>query len=317
MSTGPQPRRFPLRPVALAAVAVAAIVVLVVVLTGDDGPKVEDEIEVGAAPSAVAVGLGGVWVLNNDGGTLVKVDPDSKKIDGRPVQVGEAPQFIALGAGSVWTTAGLGSRVVRVDPRTVRIQKTIVDGLEPTGIAVGEGAVWVADAVGDTVTRIDPRTNRKVGRPIKVGPGPQGVITGGGAVWVANFRGNTVSRIDPGTNRVVETIRVGNGPADLAFGEGGPLGDERLRPHGGEGRPGAEPGGRASGAARRDAGGHRHRRGLGVGGEHRGWDPPAHRPRQACRSTATHWRSATSPSGSRSPTGRSGSRSPKTTSSSA
>ncbi len=36
MSTGPQPRRFPLRLVALAAIAVAAIVVLIVVLTGDD-----------------------------------------------------------------------------------------------------------------------------------------------------------------------------------------------------------------------------------------------------------------------------------------
>ena len=169
-----------------------------------------------------------MWVLNNGGGTLIKVDPDSKKIDGRPVQVGEAPQFIALGEGSVWTTGGLGSRVVRVDPRTVRIQKTIVDGLEPTGIAVGEGAVWVADAVGDTVTRIDPRTNRKVGRPIKVGLGPAGRRHGRGAVWVANFGSDTVSRIDPGINRVVETIRVGNGPADLAFGEGGALGHERL-----------------------------------------------------------------------------------------
>ncbi len=258
-----------------------------------------------------------MWVLNADGGTLVKVDPDAKKIDGRPVQVGEAPQFIALGEGSVWTTAGLGSRVVRVDPRTVRIQKTIVDGLEPTGIAVGEGAVWVADAVGDAVTRIDPSTNRKVGRPIKVGPGPQGVITGGGAVWVANFRSNTVSRIDPGTNRVVETIRVGNGPAYLALRGGRALGPERLRPHRGEDRPGAEPGGRASGAAGRHAGG------LATG-EGSVWvantgdatlqriDPDKHvarrRPAEA---------SATIPSASRSTTGRSGSRSPKTTRSSA
>ena len=157
MSTS-QPKRFPLRPVALAVIAVAAIVVLVVVLTGgDDELKIADEIEVGAAPSAVAIGLGGVWVLNADGGTMVKVDPDTKKIVGRPVSIGEAPQFIALGEGSVWTTAGLGSRVVRVDPRTLRIQKTIVAGFWPTGIAVGEGAVWVADARGDNVTRIDPK----------------------------------------------------------------------------------------------------------------------------------------------------------------
>src|SRR5687768_16413346 len=126
MSTGPQPRRFPLRTVALAAIAIAAIVVLIVVLFGGGGPKVEDEIEVGASPAAVAVGFDGVWVLNNDGGTLVKVDPGSKKIDGRPVPVGESPQFIALGAGSVWTTAGLGSRVGRLDPRTMKVQKAII-----------------------------------------------------------------------------------------------------------------------------------------------------------------------------------------------
>ena len=109
--------------------------------------------------------------------------------------------------------------------RTLRIQKTIVDGLEPTGIAVGEGAVWVADAVGDTVTRIDP-AHEPQGRQADQGRARarRRVITGGGAVWVANFRSNTVSRIDPGTNRVVETIRVGNGPADVALRGGRPLG---------------------------------------------------------------------------------------------
>src|SRR5688572_17747444 len=137
MSTRPQSRRFPLRLVALAAVAVAAIVVAIVVLAGDDEGKLTDEIEVGAAPSGIAVGEGGVWVLNSDSGTLVKIDPGSKKVDGRPLEVGEEPIFLALGEGSVWTTGGLASRVTRVDPRTLRPQKTIAAGDYPTGIAVG------------------------------------------------------------------------------------------------------------------------------------------------------------------------------------
>ena len=55
---------------------------------------------------------------------------------------------------------------------------------------------------------------------IPVGDGPVDVAFGEGAVWVANSLGRTVSRIDPETNEVVETIGVGNAPQRLAAGAG-------------------------------------------------------------------------------------------------
>jgi YVTN family beta-propeller protein len=38
-------------------------------------------------------------------------------------------------------------------------------------------------------------------------------------VWVANTASGTVSRIDPVTNEVVATIKVGNAPSGITFGD--------------------------------------------------------------------------------------------------
>ena len=205
----------------LVLVVIAVAVIAFLLLRGDSGLKVTDTIQVGASPAAVTIGGGSVWVANNAGGTLVRVDPDSKKVASRPVLVGESPEYAAFGEGSVWVTSGLGSRVVRVNASTGRLEKTLIPGIEPSGIAVGAGAAWVADTVEGTVRRFDARTNKQVGRPIKVGAGPEGVAFGAGAVWVANFGEHTVSRIDPNSNKVVARISVGHGPADVAVGEGG------------------------------------------------------------------------------------------------
>ena len=43
---------------------------------------------------------------------------------------------------------------------------------------------------------------------------------GAGAVWVANGLDGTLSRIEPSAGRVVQTIRVGGRPVDLASGDG-------------------------------------------------------------------------------------------------
>ena len=55
---------------------------------------------------------------------------------------------------------------------------------------------------------------------IPVGDGPVDVAFGEGAVWVANSARPQRIRIDPETNEVVATIGVGNEPQRLAAGEG-------------------------------------------------------------------------------------------------
>jgi YVTN family beta-propeller protein len=55
---------------------------------------------------------------------------------------------------------------------------------------------------------------------IPVGDGPVDVAFGEGALWVVNQLDGTVSRIDPESNEVVETISVGSEPQRVAAGEG-------------------------------------------------------------------------------------------------
>ena len=71
----------------LALVAAAIVIAFLVLGGGDDGLKKTDTIQVGAGPAALVVAEGSVWVANADGGTLSRVNADSKKVAG-PARVG-------------------------------------------------------------------------------------------------------------------------------------------------------------------------------------------------------------------------------------
>jgi YVTN family beta-propeller protein len=80
----------------------------------------------------------------------------------------------------------------------------------------------VANFDDDTVSRIDvPGGGQGVTvDQIPVGDGPLDVAVGEGGVWVANSLDRTVMRLDPETGDVVATIEVGNEPQRVAAGEG-------------------------------------------------------------------------------------------------
>jgi hypothetical protein len=92
-------------------------------------------------------------------------------------------------------------------------------------LAAGDGAVWVSGF--RAVTRLDAAAGRVVATisTPAVGDGGQ-IAVGDGSIWATaglspGGRG-TVYRIDPQTNRVIDTIRIGDGPAfGVAVGAGG------------------------------------------------------------------------------------------------
>ena len=100
-----------------------------------------DVIEVGAAPTAVTISDGAVWVVRNQGDTVVRIDPQSGKVVDEPIPAGKG----ALSA------------------------------------AAADGAVWVTNMFENTVTRIDSRSNRVVGKPIPVGDRPMAIAAGEGS----------------------------------------------------------------------------------------------------------------------------------------
>jgi YVTN family beta-propeller protein len=178
-----------------------------------------DTIPVGNAPSGIAVGGGHVWVTNSLGGTVSRIDPKTDT----PVQVirvGNGPLGVAYGAGAVWVANSTDRTVTEIDSATGKPEDPIPVAAGADGIAVGDGAVWVTSESDGSLSRIDPRA-RIVTQPINVGRGAGAVAVGPRAVWVANRVDGTVTRVDPATNAVSATITVGAGPTGIAVSPDG------------------------------------------------------------------------------------------------
>ncbi|HET8785748.1 MAG TPA: ABC transporter substrate-binding protein, partial [Candidatus Limnocylindrales bacterium] len=216
-----------------------------------DSGRVVADIPVGTAPSAVARGMGAIWVSNTADDTVDRIDPETHTIR-QTIPVGSGPTGIAFGDSSVWVANSLSGTVSRVDPKMNRVVDTIRVGNAPNGIvhadssiwvantgddtvtkidvttdrplkpidvaatelAVGDGAIWATDAATNHVARIDPSTGDL--QSVTVGNGPTGIAFASGSVWVANSLDGTVTRIDPETNAVAAVTTVGNGPTALA-----------------------------------------------------------------------------------------------------
>ena len=184
------------------------------------------------APSNVAVGEGGVWVLNTEERTISRIDPKTKKVV-RRFEIGGVPSDIAAGAGALWVGKGGGPEnngtvsISRVDPasnritRTLRLPDTAGGGSWPSvgfpGIAVGAGAVWAINP-DQTISRIDPKTGRRIAT---IDAKASTIAAGDAGVWFVDSDRSAVTRIDPRTNRVGQTIPVGaNVLLGIAVGAG-------------------------------------------------------------------------------------------------
>jgi len=200
-STGPQPRSSSTSP------RVGAL----------PDVRVLPAIRVGGTPTAVTVGPGSVWVADQTGGRVLRIDTRTRARVGRAIRVGPGPVALATGAGAVWVAGGDGA-VRSIDARTGALRPGRVRVLGANGLAVGVGGVWVTSRIAGTLTRIDPAT-RRADRPIRVGAGAADVVVAAGAVWVANAAAGTISRVDPATRKAAAPIRSG-AAAVLALASG-------------------------------------------------------------------------------------------------
>jgi DNA-binding beta-propeller fold protein YncE len=156
--------------------------------------------QVGDHPLAVAASEDAVWVTHVNEGTVVRIDPTSRKAVAT-ISVSDeglaAERPIALGEDAVWVVSGGLANEVR--------------GVSPQGVSYYN--------VGGLV-RIDPDTNEVVAR-IPTGVTRGSVVIANEDAWIANAEDGIVTQVDGETNEVVATIdvagRVING---LAFAEG-------------------------------------------------------------------------------------------------
>ncbi|MBA3551680.1 MAG: hypothetical protein H0W27_02265 [Actinobacteria bacterium] len=200
-------------------------------------------------PHTLAVGEGGVWVVDFWGGAVTRFDPETLRPAATieltlPYEVAPGdraflPLHVATGEGAVWVSTARGA-VARIDPARNRVSRVIE--LSPAltyDVAVGEGAVWVGEVPG--VRRIDPETG-EVTESLDLGVQPNAVLVAGGSVWVDGLEvtwggpaegyrwagGRVLLRLDPSTGLVrlriplpsVARVAVGEGVAWASDAEG-------------------------------------------------------------------------------------------------
>jgi len=103
-------------------------------------------LEGGMGTDDLAVGDGSVWVLDENGSSVWRIDARSERLVGT-IAVGAHPTGVAVGAGAVWVASADGT-LARIDPDAAQgigaVTRTIRVGGTPSGVAVGDGVVWVS-----------------------------------------------------------------------------------------------------------------------------------------------------------------------------
>jgi streptogramin lyase/pimeloyl-ACP methyl ester carboxylesterase len=205
------------------------------------GGSVKSAIQVGDAPSAVAVDPDGrVWVVNRGAGTLERFDPKT----GQTAQVGTTtnPTGMAIGGGSVWVLGGFPTSTVTPFDLTKGTRGEVIDlQTDAEDIAFGNGSIWVTDTRHKALIRIDQGSRQPT--PADVPGIPTGVAVGGGFVWVTVDGGDEqdLVRLDPGSG-VTRKFPLPGRANSVAVGETGEVwvteGDEGavLRIEGDTGR---------------------------------------------------------------------------------
>jgi YVTN family beta-propeller protein len=197
-------------------------------------------------PTAVAAGVGSVWLLSGQtesgAGDPFAGPAEISKIDAPSVFVLETTRIGALAGNTLNDAIAAGGREVwvsdpgaltRIDPTSARVAARYQVGSQNTpyeGIAIAYGSLWVLDNSG--LLRVDPR-DATILAQIQTGDVPVAVAAGAGAVWVVSrpdlrFQNGppkqigraTLSRVDPGSNTLTGAIPLAGNPTDVSVGEG-------------------------------------------------------------------------------------------------
>jgi YVTN family beta-propeller protein len=179
--------------------------------------SVTERIPVGDSPVWIAPDPTGMWVVNREDDTLMRINPLRDRVSGPVIRVGDEPTWVGWGHSALWVTNTGDDTLSRVDPRKRKVVKTIKVGDHPTGMAILGDSAWVANFEDDNVQRVEIATNRVI-ETIPVGDGPA-YPRAGNSIWVPNSLDGTITRIDPRTNRVVgRPLRIGQTVDRLSTG---------------------------------------------------------------------------------------------------
>ena len=179
--------------------------------------QVVDEIPVRFSSQLIAAGEDAVWLLDPNGSTLTRIDPETRAVVWtHGIAADWVPTGLAAGEGSVWIAINEGRvlSVLEVRPedgtprrRIPLEQRERVFPVAWTSVplTVGEGKVWALERAVGQVTRIDPATGNP--DPFADGVGAlSSIAVDGRAVWMGGPSG--VTKLDLRTGQPLGSTPV-------------------------------------------------------------------------------------------------------------
>jgi len=191
------------------------------------GARVVTHVGVGAQPTLVATGFGGVWVLNKGEGTVTHIDAHSHHVVAT-LDPDATANGLTVGAGGVWfvgRTRELASAPVqeakleRIDPSTDSVDRTFDTSTGASVVAASKRALWSTGYLGGHV-RGAARSDAVTGELRRVAIGIYGdlIAASDDAVYYVASIGNRVARVSTTTGKQTNEMTLVT-DASLAAGK--------------------------------------------------------------------------------------------------
>lgn len=195
------------------------------------GARVVGHVDVGAQPTLIATGFGGVWVLNKGEGTVTHIDARSHHVVST-LDPDATANGLTVGAGGVWfvgrtrelPTAPIEeAKLERIDPATDAVDRTFDTSTGASVVAATHSALWSTGYLGGNV-RGAARSDAMTGELQRVPIGIYGdlIAAGRDAVYYVASIGNRVARVSTASGKQTNemtlvtdaSLAAGNVPAN-------------------------------------------------------------------------------------------------------
>jgi predicted Ser/Thr protein kinase len=168
---------------------------------------------------AITSGGNSVWVLQDFGPEIIRIDARTGKIAGRFEVHGDSGGVNTGAAvyadGSLWLAHG--DNVVRADPRTGRLSHRFP--APSRWLVLADGAVWAGDPGSGRVWKIDPTANT-ISAHQKLHGWLSDLAVGGGSVWAPIVPDGVVFKLNEEDLSIQGSPAAGADPERISFGAG-------------------------------------------------------------------------------------------------
>jgi DNA-binding SARP family transcriptional activator len=174
-------------------------------------------------PSAIAGGLGAIWMASEEQGAIWKIDPTSGATLGRSEGLDLRGSRLAVGTDAVWVVREQAIPFLGVSAADLEAQPvTFVDafgGPTQPDLAVAEGRLWASNSLVGEVMSIDPVTGGfRFAGDARISDHPvRSILADRDAVWISQPTNGSVSRLDLAEGSAVRTVHLGD-PTGRGFG---------------------------------------------------------------------------------------------------